>query len=197
MQVGRVLFARGAVLIPKCPVYKALSGYRKWLPQVTFRKTVCCRGHRSQGPVSMSPAAGDRRPEHPSRRRAAQVRCCCSGHHALGPGHPSRPLGHPHFSVAALMNSCLQLSGLQIPEKECGSLSPSSTSGMCWLGLTLRWATSLPQAPPSEGCWEAGFRASHTQAGSCASGSCPKVPRWKNRQWVVLLDTVYRGCARP
>ena len=98
------------------------------------------RGHGAQGsgPASTSPAAGDRQPEHPSRRGAARVRCCCSGHHALRPGHPSRPLGHPHFSAAALMNSCLQLSGLQIPEKVCGSLSPSSTSGMCWLGLTLR-----------------------------------------------------------
>lgn len=110
---------------------------------------------------------------------------------------PLTALGHPQFSAAALMNSSLQLSRLQIPEKECGSLSPSSTSGMCWLGLMLRWARSLPQAPPSEGCQEARFRASHTQSGSCASGSCPKVPRWKNRRWVVLLDTVYGGCARP
>ena len=47
-------------------------------------------GVRGQGPASMSPTAADRRPEHPSRRRAAWVRCCCSGHHTVGPGYPSQ-----------------------------------------------------------------------------------------------------------
>ena len=112
-----------------------------WLPGMAtsshLQKDSLLQNSQGSGPVSASPAAGDRRPEHPSRRGAARVRCCCSGYHALRPGHPSRPLGHPHFSAAALMNSCLQLSGLQIPEKVCGSLSLSSTSGMCWLGLTL------------------------------------------------------------
>lgn len=71
---------------------------------------------------------------------------------------------------------------------------------MRWLGLTLRWARSLPQASPSEGCRETGFRASHTQAGSCASGSCPKVHRWKNR-WtqctglLLSLDVIVRSDA--
>lgn len=119
-QVGHVLlFARGAVLIPKCPLYRALSGCRKWLPQVTFRKTVCCRGHRGQGlsaqaPLLVGKVMGVRGQGLPARRprcwwevtgsgarawwqearapfqEGSMGEGCFSGHHALG------PQGAPH-----------------------------------------------------------------------------------------------------
>lgn len=72
------------------------------------------------------------------------MRGCFSGHHALGPGRPSRLLGHPRFSATALMNSCLQLSGLQISEKEWFIVSLINK----WNALAWPHA-AMGQEPPS------------------------------------------------
>lgn len=182
---------------PQVSPLQALSGCRKWLPQVTFRKTVCCRGHRGQGPCQHEPRcwwerwltgsgarACQREPrcwwevtgsgarawwqeaEHPSRRRAAWMRAVSLVTTPWGLGAPHGCWDTPLLCHCTdeLLSPTVRTS--RSPRKS-GSLSPSSTSGMRWLGLTLRWARSLPQASPSEGCRETGFRASHTGRQLC------------------------------
>ena len=120
------------------------------MPQVTFGKAVCCRGHegsRGQDPVSMCPAAACRGPEHPSRwsGRAGGV--------AAALGIVPSDLGIPHglWDVPPLccygtdkLSKCLDFKSLR--KKVWFILSVINAPTMCWLGLTPRWIRNLPQS---------------------------------------------------